>query len=266
MLDLTNIIIALENNNSYVVQDMSKGVIKEVSSFEETSKGNYSVILSDEQSCEEDIRVGDIIFSINIVNDSWFQLITKSGTRINLTGCELFGVEPLDNNKFKIIVDDKYFEVKQGDLICDVTLNEIGEYVVNYIDDSIPNKTPEYISTLQVVMRNDNSYRIKISSAYEKQFKDIDIKFCTNLLTDSIYYNEISHVFLKNTPSSFKMQFIFSSNILIAITSTLLLSVLIRFIGVKEDLSYMKNKSIYNGNIVSVFTLLTCLFFTILYL
>lgn len=266
MYDLTGLIISFENNNRYISQDILSDVIKEVSNFEINTDGSYSVILSDDQSVEEEIGVGDVIFTISIINDSWYQLITKSGSRLSLTDCELFDVESLSNGNYKIIVGDSTFEVNSGDVICDVSLNENAEYVVSYIDENIEDVIPEYISSLQVVMKNNDKYKIRITSSYEKELDDISINFCTNLPTDSIYYNEVSQIFLKNVSSSFKIQFILGSNIFVAIISILLLTLLIKFIGNKEDIKYFKNNALYMANLFGVIILFTCLVFTLLVL
>ena len=257
MLDLSSIIITLQNNNRYVSQDILEDVIKEVSNFEENADGSYSVILQDEQYSEENISIGDTIFTLSIINDSWFQIVTESGARLTLTGCELFDVEKMSEG-YKIIVGDNSFILDSGDIVCDVILDKDEGYTVNFSSDDIEPIKPEYISSLQLVMRNGDEYRIKVVSAYETQIDDVSLNFCTNLPTDSIYYNEVSQVFLKNLPTTSKTSFLFSSNIFIVIISVMALTILISYIGNKEDLQYMRNREIKFVNVFGVVTLVAC--------
>lgn len=266
MIDLTMLITSFENNNRYVSQDILSDVIKEVSNFEENVDGSYSVILQDEQSSEEEIGVGDTIFTLSIIKDSWYQLITKSGARLTLTGCELFEVEPQEDGSFKIIVNDSSFIVNSGDIVCDVILNKDEGYTVNFNTDSIDSIEPDYISSLQLIMRNKDKYRIKVVSAYETELDNIAINFCTNLPTDSVYYNEVSQVFLKNVSRYFKVQFILDSNIIIALISILVLSILIHYMGVLEDIKYFKRQDIFIANIFGVVVISFCILTTFLLL
>lgn len=264
MFDVSGLISVFEYNNKMTMEDMASDLIKEVSFFEENADGTYTVIIEDSDSVEEDIDLGMTIYNVTLLDDSWFAVVTKSGERMYQTECDLFGVEPLDDGRYKIIVDDKSFEIDKNSIVCDVVLNKDGDYDIMFVDESIPVKTVDYISSLQVLVRNDNSYRIKVSSAYEKKFDSIDLKFCTNLPTDNVYYNETSQSFIKNVAKDFDKTFILGSNIIVVFLSMSLYCILLGVTRKQGELTMLKHKEILIADVIAVGALILCVAFTLI--
>lgn len=263
MYDISGLLSVFEYNNKITQAGLDSNIIKEVSYFEELDDNSYSVIISDSKSVEEDVALGDTIYTINILGNSWYQIVTKSGEKLYQLECDLFGVEQLENNTFNIIVDDKSFKVDRNDIVCDVKLGEDGDYEIEFLDDSIPVKKVDFISSLQVMLKNNDKYRLKISSAYEKEFDSIDINFCTNLPTDNIYYDESSQSFIKNIAPDFGKSFILGSNVLTVIFSMSVYCIILGFIRKRDELILLRHKEILLADICSIFILIICTQFTL---
>lgn len=251
--DMINVFSVLEYNNKVTMQDMNADSIKEVSYFKDNGDDTYNVIIEGEQSYEENISLGDTIYTVTLVNDNWFMLLTNSYNRLYITDTELFDVEALDNGTYNVIVDDNNsFNVESNDVVCSVILNDEGSYEADFIDDEIEPVIYDSLSTLQVELRDGDSYRISINSAYEKTFDNIDVKFCTNLPTSNIYYNESSQTFIKNASEGFSTNFIIGSNIGVVMISMTLYCILLGIIQKEGDLIILKKKGILMVNICAI--------------
>lgn len=259
MYDVVNLLGVFEYNNKVTKTDMDSGRIKEVDLFEESEDGSYTAIMSGEDSVEVDVGIGDIIYSMHLVSDSWYYVLTETGKKLYTTEQSLFGVVANEGNTYTISVGDDSFVTEGNTRVCDVVLADDGNYSIEFAGGSIPSKSVEYLSTLQVVFKNKDKYRMLISTSYEKSFEDITLNLCTNLPTNNVYYNELSNSFVKNVSEDFFKIFILGSNILVVVASMVVYCILLAFTMRRSDLVILKHKEILMINIFAVILLVACL-------
>lgn len=264
MSNVMNLLSVFEYNNRVTKSDMDSGAIKEVDFFEESENGGYTAIISGVDSTEVEVGLGGIIYSMFMVSDSWYYILTADGTKIWLTEQDLFGVEAKKDGTFTISTEDGSFDIEGNSRVCDVILSEDGDYDIVFAYEQIPSKSVEYLSTLQVVVKNQDKYRIKVSSSYEKSFENITLNLCTNLPTNNVYYNELSQSFVRNVSKDFTKMFILGSNILVVVASMTVYCILLALIARRGDLVVLQHKEVFITNVLAIILLLSCLWGTYL--
>ena len=261
--NIADIVNMCDYNNKMVKSGLDSNSIKEVSLFEKKSENNYSAVIEGSGNTEEEVGLGNEIYSVAIIDNSWYKIITSSGKELYQTECEFFSVRSLTDNKYEVKVGKDSFKVNKGDIICSVFLDKSGDYRVKYNTKGVAPKVLDFVSTLQVTLKQQDKYKLKVSSSYKKDFDDIDLKFCTNLPTNNMYFDETSKTFIKNLDKDFYKVFIQSSNILVVLVSMVAFCILLSMIRKKDDLFILKHREVILVDYIWLVSLVVCLFITV---
>ena len=263
MTDVMNAYNIVATNNKIVKENMNADYIKEVSYFEESVDGTYSANIEGSDSEEIEVGLGDVIYTVSIQDTNWYQLMLCNGDKLYQTSCDFINSIEKDGDVFKITVGDKTFEVERNKSLVDVILAEDGSYKLSYSNEEVEDKTLDSLNTLEVLLKTDDKYKLKVTASYTNTVDDLDLNFCSNLPTDNMYYDESTQQYVKNISSDFAKNLILSSNIVVVMFSMLAYTVLLDILRQRNELVLLKHKGVVIVNIFALLILPFCILLTV---
>ena len=263
MTDVMNAYSVVVTNNKIVKENMNADYLKEVSNFEENDDGTYSATIEGSGSKEVEVGLGDVIYTVSIHDTNWYQLMLCNGEKLYQTSCDFVDSVKKDGDDFKVKVGDKTFKVERGKSLVDVILAEDGSYKLSYMNEDIEDKTLDSLNTLEVLLKTDDKYKLKVTTSYTNTVDDLNLNFCSNLPTDNMYYDESTQQYLKNISSDFAKNLIFASNIVVVMCSMLIYTVLLGTLRQRDELTLLKHKGVVIVNIFALLILPFCMLLTI---
>lgn len=262
MTDVMNSYKIITTNNQIVKENMSADYLKEVSYFEENDDNTYSATIEGSSSAEVEVELGDVIYTVSVQDVDWYKLILADGSILYQTSCDFIDDIEKDGEEFKITVGDKSLNITRGSSLVDVMLDEDGSYKLSYITDEVEDKTLDSLNTLEVLLKTDNKYKIKVTASYTNTVDNLDLNFCSNLPTDNMYYDESTQQYIKNISSDFAKNLIISSNIVVVMVSMLAYTVLLGTLRQRKELILLRNNGVVIVNIFALLILPFCMILT----
>lgn len=263
MTDVMNAYNIVATNNKIVKENINADYIKEVSYFEESVDGTYSANIEGSDSEEIEVGLGDVIYTVSIQDTNWYQLMLCNGDKLYQTSCDFINSIEKDGDVFKVTVGDKTFEVERNKSLVDVILAEDGSYKLSYSNEEVEDKTLDSLNTLEVLLKTDDKYKLKVTASYTNTVDDLDLNFCSNLPTDNMYYDESTQQYVKNISSDFAKNLILSSNIVVVMFSMLAYTVLLGILRQRNELVLLKHKGVVIVNIFALLILPFCILLTV---
>lgn len=263
MTDVMNAYDIVATNNKIVKENINADYIKEVSYFEESVDGTYSANIEGSDSEEIEVGLGDVIYTVSIQDTNWYQLVLCNGDKLYQTSCDFINSIEKDGDVFKVTVGDKTFEVERNKSLVDVILAEDGSYKLSYSNEEVEDKTLDSLNTLEVLLKTDDKYKLKVTASYTNTVDDLDLNFCSNLPTDNMYYDESTQQYVKNISSDFAKNLILSSNIVVVMFSMLAYTVLLGILRQRNELVLLKHKGVVIVNIFALLILPFCILLTV---
>lgn len=262
MTDVMNSYKIITTNNQIVKENMNADYLKEVSYFEENDDSTYSATIEGSSSAEVEVGLGDVIYTVSVQDIDWYKLVLADGSILYQTSCDFIDDIEKDGEDFKITVGDKSFNISRGSSLVDVMLDEDGSYKLSYITDEVEDKTLDSLNTLEVLLKTDNKYKIKVTASYTNTVDNLELNFCSNLPTDNMYYDESTQQYIKNISSDFAKNLIISSNIVVVIVSMLAYTVLLGILRQRKELVLLRNNGVVIVNIFALLILPFCMILT----
>lgn len=262
MTDVMNSYKIITTNNQIVKENMNADYLKEVSYFEENDDSTYSATIEGSSSAEVEVGLGDVIYTVSVQNIDWYKLVLADGSILYQTSCDFIDDIEKDGEDFKITVGDKSFNISRGSSLVDVMLDEDGSYKLSYITDEVEDKTLDSLNTLEVLLKTDNKYKIKVTASYTNTVDNLELNFCSNLPTDNMYYDESTQQYIKNISSDFAKNLIISSNIVVVMVSMLAYTVLLGILRQRKELVLLRNNGVVIVNIFALLILPFCMILT----
>lgn len=263
MTDVMNAYDIVATNNKIVKENMNADYVKEVSYFEEADDGTYSANIEGSDSKEVEVSLGNVIYTVSIQDTNWYQLMLCNGDKLYQTSCDFIDSIEKDGDAFKVKVRDKTFKVERNKSLVDVILAEDGSYKLSYTNEEVEDKTLDSLNTLEVLLKTDDKYKLKVTASYTNTVDDLDLNFCSNLPTDNMYYDESTQQYLKNISSDFAKNLILSSNIVVVMFSMLAYTVLLGILKQRNELTLLKHKGVVIVNIFALLILPFCILLTV---
>lgn len=263
MTDVMNAYNIVATNNKIVKENMNADYIKEVSYFEESADGTYSANIEGSDSEEIEVGLGGVIYTVSIQDTNWYQLMLCNGDKLYQTSCDFIDSIEKDGDAFKVKVEDKTFEVERNKSLVDIILAEDGSYKLSYSNEEVEDKTLDSLNTLEVLLKTDDKYKLKVTASYTNTVDDLDLNFCSNLPTDNMYYDESTQQYVKNISSDFAKNLILSSNIVVVMFSMLAYTVLLGILRQRNELTLLKHKGVVIVNIFALLILPFCILLTV---
>lgn len=262
MTDVMNSYKIITTNNQIVKENMNADYLKEVSYFEENDDSTYSATIEGSSSAEVEVGLGDVIYTVSVQDIDWYKLVLADGSILYQTSCDFIDDIEKDGEDFKITVGDKSFNISRGSSLVDVMLDEDGSYKLSYITDEVEDKTLDSLNTLEVLLKTDNKYKIKVTASYTNTVDNLELNFCSNLPTDNMYYDESTQQYIKNISSDFAKNLIISSNIVVVMVSMLAYTVLLGILRQRKELVLLRNNGVVIVNIFALLILPFCMILT----
>lgn len=262
MTDVMNSYKIITTNNQIVKENMNADYLKEVSYFEENDDNTYSATIEGSSSEEVEVELGDVIYTVSVQDIDWYKLVLADGSILYQTSCDFIDDIEKDGEDFKITVGDKSFNISSGSSLVDVMLDEDGSYKLSYITDEVEDKTLDSLNTLEVLLKTDNKYKIKVTASYTNTVDNLELNFCSNLPTDNMYYDESTQQYIKNISSDFAKNLIISSNIVVVMVSMLAYTVLLGILRQRKELVLLRNNGVVIVNIFALLILPFCMILT----
>lgn len=262
MTDVMNSYKIITTNNQIVKENMNADYLKEVSYFEENDDSTYSATIDGSSSAEVEVGLGDVIYTVSVQDIDWYKLVLADGSILYQTSCDFIDDIEKDGEDFKITVGDKSFNISRGSSLVDVMLDEDGSYKLSYITDEVEDKTLDSLNTLEVLLKTDNKYKIKVTASYTNTVDNLELNFCSNLPTDNMYYDESTQQYIKNISSDFAKNLIISSNIVVVMVSMLAYTVLLGILRQRKELVLLRNNGVVIVNIFALLILPFCMILT----
>ncbi len=262
MTDVMNSYKIITTNNQIVKENMNADYLKEVSYFEENDDSTYSATIEGSSSAEVEVGLGDVIYTVSVQDTDWYKLVLADGSILYQTSCDFIDDIEKDGEDFKITVGDKSFNISRGSSLVDVMLDEDGSYKLSYITDEVEDKTLDSLNTLEVLLKIDNKYKIKVTASYTNTVDNLELNFCSNLPTDNMYYDESTQQYIKNISSDFAKNLIVSSNIVVVMVSMLAYTVLLGILRQRKELVLLRNNGVVIVNIFALLILPFCMILT----
>lgn len=262
MTDVMNSYKIITTNNQIVKENMNEDYLKEVSYFEENDDNTYSATIEGSSSEEVEVELGDVIYTVSVQDIDWYKLVLADGSILYQTSCDFIDDIEKDGEDFKITVGDKSFNISRGSSLVDVMLDEDGSYKLSYITDEVEDKTLDSLNTLEVLLKTDNKYKIKVTASYTNTVDNLELNFCSNLPTDNMYYDESTQQYIKNISSDFAKNLIISSNIVVVMVSMLAYTVLLGILRQRKELVLLRNNGVVIVNIFALLILPFCMILT----
>lgn len=262
MTDVMNSYKIITTNNQIVKENMNADYLKEASYFEENDDNTYSATIEGSSSEEVEVELGDVIYTVSVQDIDWYKLVLADGSILYQTSCDFIDDIEKDGEDFKITVGDKSFNISRGSSLVDVMLDEDGSYKLSYITDEVEDKTLDSLNTLEVLLKTDNKYKIKVTASYTNTVDNLELNFCSNLPTDNMYYDESTQQYIKNISSDFAKNLIISSNIVVVMVSMLAYTVLLGILRQRKELVLLRNNGVVIVNIFALLILPFCMILT----
>lgn len=262
MTDVMNSYKIITTNNQIVKENMNADYLKEVSYFEENDDNTYSATIEGSSSAEVEVGLGDVIYTVSVQDTDWYKLVLSDGSILYQTSCDFIDDIKKDGDDFKITVGDKSFSISRGSSLVNVMLDEDGSYKLSYITDEVEDKTLDSLNTLEVLLKTDNKYKIKVTASYTNTVDNLELNFCSNLPTDNMYYDESTQQYIKNISSDFAKNLIISSNIVVVMVSMLAYTVLLGILRQRKELVLLRNNGVVIVNIFALLILPFCMILT----
>lgn len=262
MTDVMNSYKIITTNNQIIKENMNADYLKEVSYFEENDDSTYSATIEGSSSAEVEVGLGDVIYTVSVQDTDWYKLVLSDGSILYQTSCDFIDDIKKDGDDFKITVGDKSFSISRGSSLVDVMLDEDGSYKLSYITDEVEDKTLDSLNTLEVLLKTDNKYKIKVTASYTNTVDNLELNFCSNLPTDNMYYDESTQQYIKNISSDFAKNLIISSNIVVVMVSMLAYTVLLGILRQRKELVLLRNNGVVIVNIFALLILPFCMILT----
>lgn len=262
MTDVMNSYKIITTNNQIVKENMNADYLKEVSYFEENDDSTYSATIEGSSSAEVEVGLGDVIYTVSVQDTDWYKLVLSDGSILYQTSCDFIDDIKKDGDDFKITVGGKSFSISRGSSLVNVMLDEDGSYKLSYITDEVEDKTLDSLNTLEVLLKTDNKYKIKVTASYTNTVDNLELNFCSNLPTDNMYYDESTQQYIKNISSDFAKNLIISSNIVVVMVSMLAYTVLLGILRQRKELVLLRNNGVVIVNIFALLILPFCMILT----
>lgn len=262
MTDLMNSYGVVSSNNKVVKENMNADYLKEVTNFEENEDGTYNANIEGSDSKEIEVGLGDTIYTISVLDENWYQLSLIDGSILYQTSCDFVDKVKKDGDTFKVTVSDKTFDIAKGKSIADLVLTEDGSYKLEYSSDEIEPLMLDAINTLEVLLKTDDKYRLKVTASYTNRVDNLNLNFCSNLPTDNMYYDESTQQYIKNISPDFAKSLILSSNIVVVMFSMLLYTILLGILRQRGELVLLKHIGVVIVNIFALLVLPLCIMLT----
>lgn len=262
MTDVMNSYKIITTNNQIVKENMNADYLKEVSYFEENDDNTYSATIEGSSSAEVEVGLGDVIYTVSVLDTDWYKLVLSDGSILYQTSCDFIDDIKKDGDDFKVTVGDKSFNISRGSSLVDVMLDEDGSYKLSYITDEVEDKTLDSLNTLEVLLKTDNKYKIKVTASYTNTVDNLELNFCSNLPTDNMYYDESTQQYIKNISSDFAKNLIISSNIVVVMVSMLAYTVLLGILRQRKELVLLRSNGVVIVNIFALLILPFCMILT----
>lgn len=263
MTDVMNAYSVVATNNQIVKENMNADYVKEVSYFEENEDSTYNATIEGSSSEEVEVGLGDVIYTVSIQDTNWYQLMLNNGAKLYQTSCDFVDSIEKDGDNFTVKVGEKSFSIERGRSLVDIILDEDGSYKLAYANEEVDDKTLDSLNTLEVLLKTDDKYRIKVTANYTNTVDNLDLNFCSNLPTDNMYYDESTQQYVKNISSDFAKNLIISSNIVVVMVSMLAYTVLLGILRQRGELVFLRNKGVVIVNIFALLILPFCLILTL---
>lgn len=263
MTDVMNAYNIVATNNKIVKENMNADYIKEVSYFEEADDGTYSANIEGSDSEEIEVGLGNVIYTVSIQDTNWYQMMLCNGDKLYQTSCDFIDSIEKDGDAFKVKVGDKTFEVERNKSLVDVILAEDGSYKLSYSNEEVEDKKLDSLNTLEVLLKTNDKYKLKVTASYTNTVDNLDLNFCSNLPTDNMYYDESTQQYVKNISSDFAKNLILSSNIVVVMFSMLAYTVLLGILRQRNELTLLKHKGVVIVNIFALLILPFCILLTV---
>lgn len=264
MTDVMNAYSVVAVNNQIVKENMNADYVKEVSYFEENADSTYSATIKGSRSEEIEVGLGDVIYTVFILDTNWYQLMLNNGTKLYQTSCDFVdSIERVDDN-FTIKIGEKSFTMERGRALVDVILDEDGSYKLSYTSEEVKDKTLDSLNTLEVLLKTDSKYKFKVTANYTNTVDNLEVNFCSNLPTNNMYFDESTQQYVKNISSDFAKSLILSSNIIVVMTSMVVYTILLGILRQKNELLILRTRGVVVVNIFALLILPFCLLLTII--
>lgn len=264
MTDLTRLAGVFAYNDKLSASAYESGALKLVQHIE-TKEGVTRAVIQGDFSDGVTVKQDDVIFYIQAYNNNWFQLVTKENATM-MEHCDLFDAEPVEGTTIKITYGDYSHDFEVGDLICAVSVAESGNYRVTFLEEEGYYYELEALPMLELLSQDDGWYAIKVLDTYTVETSDYELNFCTNLPTDSIYYNEDLSSFVKNVSPDYGKMFLLQSNIYMVILACAIMTFLLWKISQLKELSLLDNVYVVRVNLFATILLAFCVPFTLMLL
>lgn len=264
MTDVMNAYSVVAVNNQIVKENMNADYVKEVSYFEKNADSTYNATIEGSGSKEIEVGLGDVIYTVFILDTNWYQLMLNDGTNLYQTSCDFVdSVERVDD-EFTVKIGGKSFTIERGRALADVILDEDGSYKLSYTSEKVEDKTLDSLNTLEVLLKTDSKYKLKVTASYTNTVDSLEVNFCSNLPTNNMYYDESTQQYVKNISSDFAKSLILSSNIIVVMVSMVVYTILLGLLRQKNELIILRNKGVVIVNIFALLILPFCLLLTII--
>lgn len=249
ILDLSNIVGVLDNNDRFVVEAQCNNALREVQWVEDGV-----VRVSGDYSYDIDVSYGDIIFSVYVVSPNRYEYVLSDNV-LYASSTDLISSIKENNGSYEIeIVDDYKLTIGSGDRLCTVSVSADGYYIVDYGGYSF--KT-DYLSNVGVLNENDGVYSLCVSTSYNEVIENPVINFCRVLPSNELYFDTSNMGLIQNVSNDFVFGVIISSNICLVMfylmVYLIILSVVINKI---DDLVVLSKTCITSLNVVCMFGLI----------
>lgn len=261
MTDMLSIARNLEVNNRISEQAWGRNELQEVSYIEDDN-GTTRAVISGDFEDEVTVGVDDVIFYVQMYDPSWYQFVTASGESVFMEQCDLFDVEWAGDTVGTVTHDDFSHDFEFGDLVCAVSVSEDGLWRVTFLLDDMPHYDLEELYMLELVRADGGSYTVKVTASYTFEIDDMEVNFCTNLPSDSLYYNEAVGSFVRNVSKDYAVTFMLRANFGIVVLSELLYCLLLWQASKEKKLelldnSYLLRADYFAASLVVLFAPLT---------
>ena len=261
ILDVLNLYSVIVYNNNITESSVDLGLIKEVKGYTE-NEGLYSIQIAGQNESMIEAGLGDVLYTVYPVKEDWFKFVLNDGTTCYSDKAE--GVDDIRATAggYHVTVKGEEFDLVSGKECLSVGLTSKGALELVANEKSIPVSS---LASLTLVLKNKSFMRFKFTCGYDVDITTIVLSFCSNLPTDTIYYNESNKSFVKNVSSTFANSFILDSNIFIVLLSMIFYCGCLRVIYGYHELTLLSKRVIIGDIVFSLFLVVAIVFTLILF-
>lgn len=263
MTDMLSISRSLAYNDSISERSFDEGTLKKVVYSEVNDAGVTEVVVDGGVISDENVKVDDVIFYVQMYNVNWFQIVSGSGSAAMTEHCSLFDVKDETETGAVVTYEDFEHEFSFGDLVCAVTVSPDGLWRVTFLTDEAPHYDLEELSMVELLSSEGGRYSVRVYNRYTTEVDDMELNFCSNLPSEDTYFDESTGSFVKNISKDYAETFILRSNILIVLVTLIWYFLLLYdFIAKESKLSLVQNVYLRRANAFAVCLLPVCIVVT----